>query len=98
MDKGVIEVFDKGPLGPAIRASMALPGTFDPVRLEGRLLSDGGIVNNTPVDVARSMGAEVVIAVTVGGLEEGAPVESIGGVANRAIAIMMRDLEKPRLD
>lgn len=97
MDKGVIEVFDHGPLGPAMRASMALPGTFDPVRLDGRLLSDGGIVNNTPVDVVRSMGVQVVIAVSVGELEEGPSGESIAGVANRAIAIMMRDLEKPRL-
>ena len=63
LEKSAVEIFDHGPLGPAIRASMALPGTFDPVRLGDRLLSDGGILDNTPVDVARSMGASVVIAV-----------------------------------
>ena len=98
LEKGAVEVFDHGPLGPAIRASMALPGTFDPVRLGDRLLSDGGILDNTPVDVARSMGASAVIAVSASGEEVGPPAESIAGVANRAISIMMRDNEKRRLE
>ncbi len=97
LEKGELQVFDHGPLGPAVRASMALPGTFDPVRLGDRLLSDGGILDNVPVDVARKMGAEVVIAVSVARVESGPPAESIGGVANRAISIMMRDNEKSRL-
>ncbi len=97
LEKGVGLIFDHGPLGPAIRASMALPGTFDPVRLGEQLLSDGGILNNTPVDVALTMGVDVVIAVSVAPVEDGPPAESINGVANRAISIMMRDNEKYRL-
>ena len=97
LETGGVEVFDHGSLGPAIRASMALPGTFDPVRLGDRLLSDGGILDNTPVDVALKMGVDVVIAVSVSQLESGPPAESINGVANRAISIMMRDNEKFRL-
>ena len=54
------------PLVQALRASLAVPGVFEPVRLQGRLLVDGGLVRNLPVDVARSMGAQVVIAVNLG--------------------------------
>ena len=97
LEKGGVVVLDRGPLGPALRASMALPGTFDPVRLSGRLLSDGGILNNVPVDVARAMGADIVIAVSVGAPERDKPPETMGAVANRAIDLMMQDLERPRL-
>lgn len=97
LESGEVVVLERGPLGPALRASMAVPGTFDPVRLSGRLLSDGGILNNVPVDVARAMGVDMVIAVSVGAPENGKPAETIGAVANRAIELMMQDLEEPRL-
>jgi NTE family protein len=98
LEKGEIVVFDSGPIAPAVRASMSLPGTYDPVRLNGRLFADGGILNNIPVDVARDMGAEVVIAVRTGPRTEEKVQETIGGVANRAITLMMRTMERPRLD
>ena len=47
----------------AVRASIALPGVFAPVRLEGSFLVDGGLVNPVPVSLARAMGADIVIAV-----------------------------------
>lgn len=97
LETGEAVILKDGPLGPALRASMALPGTFDPVRLNGRLLSDGGILNNVPVDVVRGMGAAVVIAVSVGGQERDTPAETIGAVANRAIGLMMEQLDEPRL-
>ncbi len=97
LEKGEVVVFDAGPIAPAIRASMALPGTYDPVRLNGRLFADGGILNNVPVDVAKAMGAEVVIAVRVGPKAEEKTPETIAGIANRAISLMMQSLEKPRL-
>jgi NTE family protein len=50
----------------AVRASIALPGIFTPVRWEGLLLVDGGLVNPVPVSVARAMGADIVIAVDLG--------------------------------
>ena len=59
-------VFDHGRLYQAMRASMSVPGMFAPVELEGRVLGDGGLVNNLPVDVVRAMGAEIVIAVNIG--------------------------------
>jgi NTE family protein len=56
-------VLREGQLAPAIRASCAVPGIFTPVELGGRLLVDGGVVNNLPVRLLQSMGAEYVIAV-----------------------------------
>ena len=49
-----------------MRASMSAPGVFAPVEVDGRLLVDGGIVENLPVDVSRRMGVDIVIAVDVG--------------------------------
>ncbi len=56
-------VFRDGPLGPVLRASSAVPGIFPPVELDGKLLVDGCVVDNLPVDVVRKMGADYVIAV-----------------------------------
>ncbi len=55
----------QGPLVEAIRASVSVPGLFVPVQLDGRWLVDGGLVNPVPVEVARALGAEVVLAVDV---------------------------------
>ena len=60
-------VFHSGRLPQAIRASMSIPAAFSPVRLGNMVLVDGGLKNNFPVDVAREMGAEVVIGVTLNG-------------------------------
>ena len=58
-------VFRSGSLPTAIRASMAIPGVFTPVREKGVTLVDGGLANNYPVDVVRAMGADIVIGSTV---------------------------------
>ena len=60
-------VFHSGRLPQAIRASMSIPAAFSPIRLGDMVLVDGGLKNNYPVDVAREMGAEVVIGVTLNG-------------------------------
>ncbi|HYF55069.1 MAG TPA: patatin-like phospholipase family protein, partial [Salinarimonas sp.] len=57
----------RGPLVEAMRASYALPGIFDPVRIKGRLLLDGALVNPVPVTTARALGADVVICVNLNG-------------------------------
>ena len=56
-------VLDRGNLPRAMRASMAIPGAFKPVRIGKMVLVDGGLLNNLPVDVVRKMGADVVIAI-----------------------------------
>jgi len=60
-------VFHSGRLPQAIRASMSIPAAFSPVRLGDMVLVDGGLKNNYPVDVARQMGADIVIGVTLNG-------------------------------
>ncbi len=55
----------RGDLVDAIRASISVPGLFVPVEVEGRTAIDGGVVHPLPVDVARALGAEVVVAVDV---------------------------------
>lgn len=56
-------VIDSGNLAQAMRASMALPAIFRPVTTDRHILVDGGVLNNLPVDVAREMGADIVIAI-----------------------------------
>lgn len=63
INKGRSAVLSKGNLALAMRASMAIPGVFKPVRADSMLMLDGGLVNNLPVDVARAMGADLVIAI-----------------------------------
>ena len=58
-------VLRSGHLAKAIRASMAIPGVFSPVRKDSMVLVDGGVSNNLPVDVAKAMGADIIIAVTL---------------------------------
>lgn len=58
-------VLRSGKLATAIRASMAIPGVFTPVVIDGKTLVDGGLCNNFPVDVAQKMGADIVIGSTV---------------------------------
>ena len=60
-------VIDKGFLPDAIRASMSIPTVFQPVELDGKLLADGGLILNLPVEEAFDMGADIVIAIDVGG-------------------------------
>lgn len=55
-----------GSLATSIRASMSIPAVFAPVEHAGRLLGDGGVSNNLPIDVVRDMGADIVIAVDIG--------------------------------
>ena len=62
---GEAVVLDSGDLAYAIRASMSVPGVFAPARIDGRLLVDGGLTGNLPVNVMAEMGVDVIIAVDV---------------------------------
>ncbi len=66
IETGEVVVLRSGNLARAIRASMAVPGAFRAVEIDGRLLVDGLVANNVPVDVARAMGADQLIVVDVG--------------------------------
>ncbi len=65
IERGEAWVMGEGDLARAIRASMSVPGVFAPVRIDGRLLVDGGVVGNLPIDVMREMDVDVIIAVDV---------------------------------
>ena len=65
IQQGVLVVFDRGDLRAAVRATISLPGVFPPARVEDRILLDGGLINNLPVDIIRTMTHEPVIAVDV---------------------------------
>jgi NTE family protein len=58
-------VLDSGRVVPAMRATMSIPGVFAPVEIGGYRLADGGILNNVPADLARALGADLVLAVDV---------------------------------
>ena len=63
IETGETVIIGSGDLATAMRASMAVSGVFPPVELEGRLLVDGGLADNLPMDVARQMGADILIVV-----------------------------------
>lgn len=82
--KGKEVVFYDGNLIEAMRASMAIPAVFSPIRRDSLVLVDGGLLNNFPVDVARSMGAEIIIGVDVqSGPEEKEKLVNMIDVVNK---------------
>ena len=66
IETGKEVVFKSGYLPDALRATMSIPSIFDPIELDGKLLVDGGLVNNFPVDRMVEMGADIIIGVDVG--------------------------------
>jgi NTE family protein len=82
-------VLKDGSLGQSLRATMAVPGVFTPVELDGKILADGGLVDNIPTDVVRGMHADVVIGVDIGTPLAGADdLQSLGGVLQQTISVM----------
>jgi NTE family protein len=90
LETGDMVVLRRGSLPQAIRASMAVPGLFTPEKLDGRALIDGGVVRNLPVDIAKEMGADIVIAVNIGTpLKKAAELTSMGSVTQQMIATLI---------
>ena len=82
-------VFDEGELPNVMRASMSVPGVIAPAEIDGRMLVDGGLTNNLPVDVARAMGADIVIAVNLGTpLLTRSELQSLIGVTEQMVNIL----------
>jgi NTE family protein len=73
MATGEQVVLKEGRIAPAVRASCSVPGFVTPVEWDGRLLTDGGVVNNLPISVVRDLGADIVIAVGLGAPPGGYP-------------------------
>jgi len=84
-------VFAKGDLPMAIRASMSVPAAFAPIRYQGHLLVDGGIVDNVPIEEARKLGGTRLIVVNVGApLAEEKDLTSSFAIANQMLTAMMK--------
>jgi NTE family protein len=82
-------VFRKGHLPQVIRASMSIPAVFAPVEVNGRLLVDGGMVDNIPLDVAREMGVDIAIVVDIGTpLRNRKQLATVIDVLNQSIILM----------
>lgn len=81
--------FVSGNLAKAIRASMSIPGVFEPVRTDQYVLVDGGVINNYPVDLAKSLGADIIIGVTF--KQDPPTLESIKNVGD-VLSALVTDL------
>lgn len=85
-------VFHDGVLSTAMRASMAIPGVFTPVRLDSMVLIDGGLKNNYPVDVAKAMGAEIIIGVDVqNDLKKAGQLSSASDILMQIVGLTSQD-------
>lgn len=89
LETGQPVVLDRGDLALALRSSMSVPGFFAPTEVDGHILGDGGLVDNLPIDVARAMGADIVIAVNIGTpLSNRAALSSVTGLTTQMLSIL----------
>ena len=96
---GRMVVLADGDLTQAMRASMAVPGVFSPVLVNGQVLADGGMMRNLPVDVALDLCADVVIAVSLEApLPRAEDLQSVFALAARSIDAMVRANEAQQLE
>jgi len=90
-------IFTKGPISTAVRASISIPGVFRPVIIGKKILVDGGVVDNVPVDVARKLGADIVIAVDVSSPSYNADIKNVIDVIMQTLNIMGNEISKYQL-
>lgn len=88
LNTGERVVFRTGDSGLAVRASAAVPGVFQPTQFAGKSYVDGGLTSPIPVQAAREMGADVVIAVDISAKPEGQPVDSLTAIIWQTTTIM----------
>jgi NTE family protein len=89
LETGEAVVLDKGYLPLAMRASMAIPTFFAPVEIDGKLLADGGMINNFPVKELINMGADIVIGVDVqSGAKSKKELKSLIDIINQTASLM----------
>jgi NTE family protein len=98
LETGNAVLLDKGDLSIAMRASISAPGLFAPVETQGRLLVDGGLAENLPIDVARQMHADIVIVSDVSfPLQSRSALDSALSISNQMLAILVRkDTDRQR--
>ena len=97
LEDGERTVFARGNTGQAVRASSSVPGVFQPVTIGKYHYVDGGIVSPVPVDAARQLGADVVVAVDISNKARGQTPSHLLGALNQSIAIMGQKLGQAEL-
>ncbi|CAN7261569.1 patatin-like phospholipase family protein [Acidovorax sp. NB1] len=97
LEDGERTVFARGNTGQAVRASSSVPGVFQPVTIGKYHFVDGGIVSPVPVDAARQLGADIVIAVDISNKARGQTPGNMLGALNQSIAIMGQKLGQAEL-
>ena len=97
LDNGDRVVFVRGNAGQAVRASSSVPGVFEPVRIGSHSYVDGGVVSPVPVDAARQLGADVVVAVDISSKAGGQAPTGLAGIVNQSITIMGQTLGRQEL-
>jgi NTE family protein len=97
LETGQRTVFTRGNTGQAVRASSSVPGVFEPVKIGKFSYVDGGIVSPVPVDAARQLGADLVIAVDISSKASGKAPEDMLGIVNQSIMIMGQKLGEQEL-
>ncbi len=91
-------VFTEGNAADAVRASVAIPGVIVPVKWKGRLLVDGAVSDRLPVSIVREMGADIVIAVDVTGLNTNAELNHIVDIIMQSMDMMQMEIVQNRED
>lgn len=97
LTRGERVVFTSGPIDLAVRASVSIPGIFEPVEWEGRTLVDGGVIDRVPASVVREMGADVVIAVDVIPQTGRLKIRNIFDVITQSLEVMERQMTGPKI-
>ena len=98
LEDGERTVFNVGNTGQAVRASSSVPGVFQPVAIGKYHYVDGGITSPVPVDAARKLGADIVIAVDISNKARGQAPGNMLGALNQSIAIMGQKLGAAELE
>jgi len=91
-------IFKEGPLAPAIRASISIPGLFKPVELSGKVFVDGAVVAGVPVGIAKQMGGDLTVGVNVGFDHTHHKISNLFDVLSKVMDIMGNRLDRYQLD
>ena len=91
LNRGTRVVLDRGSVAKAVHASSAIPGVFNPVDHQGKLLVDGGVMDNIPISVAREKGADIVIAVDISENVTNFNITNLVDVMLQAVNIMFNE-------
>lgn len=98
LERGKTVVLKDGPLETALRATIAIPGAFTPVERDGKLLSDGGLMNNIPTEALKAMGTDILIAVDISSnIDERSRLTSLIDILGQTQAIAVYANERQSL-